>query len=136
MKKNNVNQAIEILQAFREGKSIQTKPRDGARWLDILYTSEIIFNFERFVYRVKPSAPSHRVLKIEDADVFEVHQGSLEDCDLYLQKRRSIINLREGKDFYFEYVSFRYLSVYDPETATGPRGSAFVFFHIVELSII
>lgn len=47
-----VEEMIEVLQAFKEGKKIEQK--DGKDWVAITNRGFDCFNFERYTYRIKP----------------------------------------------------------------------------------
>ena len=56
---NNINHQIEILTAYRDGKVIEYRMKDGANWLGESNIAENLnenahFNFDYMEYRIKP----------------------------------------------------------------------------------
>ncbi len=48
------HEAIEVMQALVDGKTIQAKFRTGQTWDDILNRNWSLFNFANYKYRIKP----------------------------------------------------------------------------------
>lgn len=51
MTKEQTNEAIKVMEAYVDGKQIQSKTCDKLEWSDCI---EPIWDFDTFIYRVKP----------------------------------------------------------------------------------
>ena len=56
MNKEQTKKAIEVMQAFVDGKTIQFRPINRVEWSDMELYSSIIWNWHNIEYRIKPES--------------------------------------------------------------------------------
>lgn len=54
MNKEQTKKAIEVMQAFVDGKTIQFRPINRVEWSELELHSSIIWNWHNIDYRIKP----------------------------------------------------------------------------------